>query len=820
MQNDRNALSIPPDRLRARCDPNSFTFETTASLPPPPRMVGQERAAEALDFGLGVRDNHYHLYVAGAPGVGRSVAAVDAVRRIAALMPVPDDWCYVYNFTQPYAPQALALPAGRAKPFADAVDDLVASTRQALQDALQSDLYRTQRRAALQAIDAQREAIDDQFKVELLQRGFVMQNSEKGPNFIAIKPRKDPNTPLEAYSDEELNALPSEVKAHINANFQTIPNLYANAVLAMRKLDVQAREVVEQLDQAIAQEAVKPLFEALREQYATLPAVVAYLDGMRADIVEHADEVRDDGNEENDNNVPKSSEDTNPAAAASARPPSILARYHVNVLVDRTGQQGAPYINEHNPTYYNLTGRLEYGQRAGNLYTDFNFLKAGALHQANGGFLIIHIKELVSAGPKPWEALKRALRAEQVTIENITDQPQAIIATSLKPDPIPLNVKIVLLGGVGEWDALNDDPDFIELFKVRADFDSDMPRNARTEMFYAQFTGDVARSLHLAPLDRAAVARIVEEGSRMAENQTRLTSVLTDVRDLVIEAGYWAQRSPSPVITAAHVNQATLTRKKRLGLRGDCYLEQVRQGRVLISTNGAAVGQCNALSVATVLGASIGLAMRVTARVAPGMAGVVAIEREAEMSGPIHTKGVKILAGYLAGQFGQEEPLSLSATLTFEQTYGGVEGDSASLAELCTLLSSLSELPIAQSLAMTGSVNQWGEVQTIGDVTNKIEGFFATCQASPANAPQGVIIPESNVRDLMLGLDVLEAVHQGRFFIFGVRTVAQAVELLMGRPAGSRGADGSYLAGTVNALVAEKLHLYAERVRQFRSQGY
>ena len=819
MQQDRNPLIVPPERLRARCEPNSFTFETTASLPIPPRMVGQERAADALEFGLGVSDNHYHLFAAGPPGSGRSVAAEDAVRRIAAPMLVPDDWCYVFNFAQPYVPHALSLPAGRAKPFAKEVDDLVNTTRLALQDAFQSELYRKVRRESLQGLEKQRDAILDQLNAEVNRRGFVMQPGENGPSFVPSKPRTDPAAEIEPMPREEFEALPAAEKDRLNGEYQSVQNLYANAILASRKLDAQVRDTVDLLDRAVAREALASHFTPLATTYADLPAVVTYLESIRSDMIANAHEVRGDGSGDDDANN-NNTEDSDPMAASSAKAPSILAHYHVNVLVDRSEQQGAPFLNEHNPTYYNLTGRLEYAQRMGNLYTDFNFLKPGSLHQANGGFLIIHIKELVSAGPKPWEALKRALRTEQITIENQTDQPQALIATSLKPEPIPLKIKVVLLGGASEWDALNDDPDFNELFQVRADFDSDMPRNANTELFYAQFTGDVARSLHLAPLDRTAVARIIEEGSRMAENQTRLTSVLTDVRDLVIEAGYWTKKSDSPIMTAVHVNQATLTRKRRLGLRGDRYLEQVRQGRVLIATSGSAVGQINALSVANVLGASVGLVMRLTARVSPGMEGVMAIEREAEMSGPIHTKGVLILAGFLAGQYGQEEPLSLSATLTFEQTYGGVDGDSASLAELCALLSALAEVPIAQNLAMTGSVNQWGEVQPIGDATDKIEGFFAACQASPVTGVrQGVIIPESNVRDLMLSLDVLEAVRQDRFTIYAVRHYSEAVELLMGRPAGKRGTDGTYLAGTINALVAEKLHIYAERVRRFRHQG-
>jgi lon-related putative ATP-dependent protease len=810
MQPDRHSSIVPLDRLRAKCDPNSFTFQNTASLPPPPRMVGQERAAEAIEFGLGVPDSHYNIYVAGPPGSGRSVAAETLVRRVAASLPVPDDWCYVFNFAQQYVPRALALPPGRARPFAGQVDELIEATRQTLRDAFDTDLYRKQRSEALQGIEAERVAIVDRLNAAAAAKGFIIQSGENEPNFLPIKPQTDPAAPLEPYSREEFEALSPEEKQRINANYDEVRALYAAAISAARQLGMRARDALRALDREVAQSVVTPLFATLRQEYAALPAITDYLDAMRDDIIAHAERVRDDDEDD------QGGDSSDPTAAATAAPGS-LARYKVNVIVDRTGQQGAPYVTAHNPTYYNVAGKLEYGQRAGNLYTDFNFIKAGALHQANGGFLIIHVKEMM-AYPKAWDAIKRALRTGEATIENLVDQQQAaLLAASLKPEPIPIKVKVVLLGGYEEWDALHTDPDFDELFKVRADFDDEMPRNAQTEQFYAQFAGDVARDLKLPPLDRAAVARVVEEGSRIADNQTRLTGVLTDVRDLVIEAGYWAARSHNAFITVQNVDQATLTRRRREGLFADKYYEQVRQGRQMIAISGSAIGQINALSVIIPLATPIGRVMRITARAAPGLEGVVGIERDAKMSGPIHNKSVDILAGFVAGQFGQERPLSLSATLTFEQVYEPVEGDSASLAELCVLLSALAEIPVEQRLAVTGSVNQWGEVQPVGGVTQKIEGFFYACQANPApGVRQGVIIPEANVRNLMLGLDVLEAVRQGNFVIHAVRHVADAVELLMNRPAGKRGPDGSYLTGTINALVSEKLNAYADTVRRYR----
>jgi hypothetical protein len=547
MQPERSPYLVSSERLRARCEPNSFTFENTASLPPPPRMVGQERAAEALEFGLGVPDSHYNIFVAGPPGSGRSVSAEDIVRRVAASMPVPDDWCYVYNFAQQYVPRALALPPGRARPFSQQVGELIESTRQALSDAFDTDQYRQQRSRLLQTLDAEREAILERLNAAAAAHGFAIQPGEGEPNFLPLKPRETPDAPLEPYSREDFEALPNAEKERINREYQVVQELYASALSQGRRLNQRVRDEVRKFERGVAKDAVFPLFEPVRAQFVALPAAAEYLDAMRADIIANSDRVRGDGDSPgtSDDDTPGGSD---PAATATAAP-SYLARYKVNVIVDRTGQQGAPFINEHNPTYYNIAGKLEYGQVQGNLYTDFSFIRAGALHQANGGFLIIHVKEMMT-NPKAWDAIKRALRTGQATIENLVDQQQAaLVAASLKPEPIPLSVKVVLLGGYGEWDALNDDPDFDELFKVRADFDDEMPRNAQTEYFYAQFTGDVARELKLPPLDRAAVARLVEQGSCMADDQTHLTAVLTDVRELVIEAGYWAKRFGSPTLT-------------------------------------------------------------------------------------------------------------------------------------------------------------------------------------------------------------------------------------------------------------------------------
>ncbi len=815
MQHDRQ-LSVPPEKLRTRCNPDTFTFETTANLPAPPRMVGQSRAAEALEFGLSIADRHYQIYVAGPAGTGRSIATEEIVRRIAATMPTPDDWCYVFNFDQPYSPRPIALPAGRARLFADQVDEMIARVSRSVAAVFVSEIFRRRQDAALKPLEEQRKSLRDTFNRQTEDHHFRVQTEGDEPSFIPLKPASDATvTSREPYDPQEFAALSDQERAPYQEEFETVQNLYITMMVAFRDQEREAHAMIVNLMRDVLRETLTPIVAPVREAFADLPAISAYLDAMIEDMASDVERLR---SETTQKNAPDDDDRPAPPAITAV---SLLARYRVNVLVDRAGQHGAPVVYEQNPTYYNIAGRLEYGVFQGNPYTDFTFLKAGVLHQANGGFLVINIREL---GPQPlaWDAIKRALRTGQLTIENPADPQQPVIATSLKPLPIPVTVKVVLIGAFKYWDMLSDDPDFVSMFKVRADFENSISRNPGSEYFYAQFAGDVAREIHLPPLDRPAVARLVEEGARMAEDHARLSLVLSDLRDLVIEAGYWAKRNPTPenVITSQHVHLATQTRRRRFGMFADRLIEDVRTGHSIISTSGSAIGQINALSLIEHLGDHIKLVMRVTARAAPGNMGVADIAREADVSGPIHTKGVLTLESYLRGQYGQEVPLSLSATLSFEQWGEGVDGDSASMAELCALLSALAEIPIAQHLAMTGAVSQWGEMLPIGAVNLKIEGFFEVCQILPSPPPgtiQGVIIPEANVRDLMLSLEVVEAVREGRFAIYAARNVTEAMELLMGRPAGRRGTDGSYLAGTINALVQDRLHHYADRVRRYRT---
>jgi predicted ATP-dependent protease len=807
METDNHTFIIPLERLRARCDPASFTFQTTADLPKPTPLTGQDRAEEAVAFGLSVHDSSFNLFITGLPGSGRTVSVVNMASQMAKQMPLPDDWCYVYNFDNPYAPHALSLPAGMARPFSHEIERMIEEIRQGLHETFESESYVKSRAETLNDLEQQRVKLQEELEAFAQERHFVVRVENGEPNFVPMKKTTDELPVSEPYTREEFDALPEAEKQEYHQGYEQVQEAYNSVLARVRVLSLQARELTRKLDSTVAQEMLAPIFERMTSRYIDHLDVTAYLEQLQQDIISKPLRLL----EEEESGAEGSSSDL-PEHMVN----HIPTRYRVNVIVDRTGQEHAPCIVETNPTYYNLMGRLEYGTRMGNLFTDFTFLKGGALHQANGGFLVLDVREVMSA-TKSWESLKRAIRTSQLTIENITEPQQSALATSLKPEPIPLSVKIIIIGELPIWDTLNEnDPDFGELFKVRADFDIQMPRNARTEYFYALFLGDIAREKLLPPLDPSGVARIVEEGSRMVDDQTKLSTSLSSLRDLVIEAGHWANQSNSSEISAAHVEQATKMRRRRASMLVDHYMERVRLGEYIFSTSGAVVGQINALATRPILGQEFPRVLRVTARTSPGLEGVVNIEHEVAFSGPVHLKGVLTLAGYLAGQFSQHHPLSLRATIGIEQLYNPVEGDSASMAELCALISALSGLPIRQDLAITGSVNQFGEAQGIGGATMKVEGFFDLCEVQGFTGTQGVIIPSVNARTLMLRLDVLEAIRKGIFTIYSMSSVDDAVRLLLGLPIGEPGPDGAYPPESVGALISQRLYDYARRVQEFR----
>jgi predicted ATP-dependent protease len=795
----RAELAVPLEYLRRRVDPAQLP-KSTVNVPPLEGTVGQPRALDALAFGLEIRSPGYNLFVAGPSGSGRERTVGDFLQRFAPTRPAPSDWVYVYNFTQPDRPNAIRLPQGQGRAFAAALEIFLQAAQREIPRAFESEDYARHRREALAELNLQTDALFETLQEYARVQGFAI---EITPGGIVTVPVRE-GQPL---SPEEFQHLPAEQQQEIEQRLPDLQEHIADTLRQARQIRKEASERVRQLERDVARFTLGPHMDELRETYANQPEVLAYLEQVQSDLPEHLDDFRSGDGER---------EPPNPLSRLSGLPKEEhLARYRVHVFVDNAGLQGAPVIVERNPTYYNLTGRIDYRATFGALTTDFRQIKPGALQRANGGFLVLHIQDVLRA-PLAWEALKRALRCAEVTIENLGEQYSALPTEQLRPEPIPLDVKVILLGPPEIYALLYQaDPDFQELFKVKADFSPDMEWNDEHIGHYTAFISRRVKEMGLRHFDCSAVGRVIEEGARLREDQHKLSTRLRDIADIVSEANYWAGKADHELVQASDVDQAVAKRRYHSNLIEERLQELITAGTIMIDTAGTRVGQVNGMAVIDLGGYAFGKPSRITARVSPGRGSVQSIEREIELSGPIHSKGVLILSGYLAGQYSQDAPLALNASITFEQSYDEIEGDSASSTELYVLLSALADLSIAQGIAVTGSVNQRGEIQAVGGVNAKIEGFFAVCKARGLTGDQGIIIPAANVPHLMLDEEVINAVRNGQFHIWAVHTSDEGIELLTGCPAGERGATGQYPAETVHRLVEDRLRNYAERLRDF-----
>ncbi len=790
---------VPVERLRRRLDPATLPFQTTAEVEPIAGTVGQPRALEALEFGLEIGAYGYNIYVAGRPGSGRESTVLRFVEQIAATKPTPPDWVYVHNFQDPERSRAIALPAGRGAQLARDMDEFLRAAQQAIPRAFESEEYDRRRRAIVDALNRERERLWEGVREFAQQLGFAVELTPAGVVSLPVVHGR----PL---SPEEYERLPEAVREELERRNRLIQDRVADALREVRRLERETAEKLRQLDREVALFAVGGLFEELRERYQDVPDVLEFLDQVREDIPEHL----------HDFFPPQVPGVPTPIAQLQAlQQQEHLARYRINVFVDNSQTRGAPVVFERNPSYYNLVGRIDYRATFGAMVTDFSQIRPGALHRANGGFLVLHVLDLLS-NPFAWDALKRSLITRQVVIENLGQQYAVLPTATLRPDPIPLDVKVVLVGAPLLYYLLSAyDDDFRELFRVRADFAPDMDWNDEYVMGYAAFISRVVREQGLRHFDRAAVARVVEYGARLVEHQRKLSSQLLEIGNLVAEASYWAGKAGREIVTAADVETAIRKKRYRSDLIAERVRELIAEGTLKIETSGERVGVINGLAVIDLGDFSFGKPSRVTARVSLGRGNLISIEREIALSGPIHSKGFLILSNYLTGAYAQDFPLAVSASITFEQAYEEIEGDSASSTELYALLSALAGLPIKQGIAVTGSVNQYGEVQAIGGVNEKIEGFFAVCKAQGLTGEQGVIIPTANVQHLMLDDEVVQAVAEGKFHIWAVDTVDQGIEILTGVPAGERQPDGTYPEGTVHRHVMDRLRQYAERMRDF-----
>ncbi|HZR93194.1 MAG TPA: ATP-binding protein [Gaiellaceae bacterium] len=791
----RERLELEPRALRRRADLRALPFETTEEVEPLVGTIGQPRALDAIEFGLEVETFGYNLFVSGQPGSGRESTVRDYLTRFSAGRPRADDWVYVHSFDEPDRPRAIRLPAGAGRELARDMDEFVQAAKREVPRAFESEQYERRQREIRTEVGRQREELVGALRAFAAERQFALEITPAG---VVTAPLHD-GRPL---STEEFARLAPEEQRRITKANEEIEAETAAFLRRLHLLEKETEEQMHRLEREVALFATGRLFHELREKYAQHPPVLAYLAQLQDDLPEHVDDFRGQA-------------EGGLAALLEARRTNSLARYSVNVLVDNGGQEGSPVVVETNPTSYNLLGRVEYRPAFGSMVTDFREIKAGALHRANGGFLLLDALELLQR-PFAWQALKRALRDRQVRIENLADEYSPVPTATLRPEPIPLDVKVVLIGVPALHGLLLAlDQDFRELFRVKADFAPDMEWSAQHFRSYAAFVSRWVRESGLRHFDRAAVGRLIEHGARLREDRRKLSTRFLDISDVVSESSFWAGKAGHDVVRVEDVDRAIAKREYRSSLLEERIRELIADGTIVIDTDGWRAGQVNGVSVLDLGDHSFGIPSRVSARVSIGRGSVRSIEREIELSGPIHSKGFLILSGYLAGQYAQEQPLAVAATITFEQSYGEVEGDSASSTELYALLSALSGLPLDQSIAVTGSVDQHGQVQAVGGVTRKVEGFFATCRARGLTGRQGVIIPAANVPNLMLEDEVVDAVRTGLFHVWAVRTIDEGIELLTGRKAGRRRADGSFPAGSVHALVAARLAAYAERMRDF-----
>ncbi len=796
---------LPPEKLYRTCNPQEFSFNTTADLEGHVTATGQERAFEAISFSMGIKHDGFNLFALGPNGTGKQTAIMHFLGNSAPQSPVPSDWCYVNNFEKPRHPKALRLPAGKACSLSRAMEQLVEALFTVLPSAFSSEEYQ-----------AQEKNIHEEFQEQ--QANEIGELEKKGakehialiktPAGFAFAPEKDG----EVVKPEEFMMLKKKERDSIEKKIIALKTAMQSIMAQIPKSQRETQKKIKELNRNVASFAVKPLIAELRTEYKAIEEVSRYLEVLEADIIENFDQF-----------IEKESDQKE--VLPGMYPGKFLQkgasfnRYRVNVIVDNSATRGAPVVYEDKPACQNLVGDIEHIAQMGTLVTDFTLIKQGALHRANGGYLLIDARRLL-AEPLAYEALKKALRTRQIRIESLAQLYSLVSTVSLEPEPIPLDIKVILLGERNLYYILSDyDPDFSELFKVAADFEDELSGDLDGKLAYARIISSIVHKDNLHHFDRAAVARIVEHGSRITGDSTKLSTHMQSISDLVHEADYYATAATREIVQAEDVQHAIDAKLFRSSRIREKIREATLRNSILIDTDSEKIGQINGLAIYSPGGQRFGHPGRITARVRLGKGEVIDIEREVKMGGPIHSKGVMILSGFLGARFAYDQPLSLSASLVFEQSYSGIEGDSASSAELYALLSAISGVPVRQCFAVTGSVNQFGQVQAIGGVNEKIEGFFDLCKARGLTGKHGVLIPASNVRNLMLRNDVVMAVKEGLFAIFPVSDVDEGIEILTGIAAGELDKTGLYPDDSINGMAVIRLKKMAEKIKKFSSSS-
>lgn len=787
-------LELKPQQLRCICEATSFDFTNTTELDVLADIVGQDRAVEAIEFGINIESDGFNIYALGQAGAGKITTIQRFVQEKAKDKPVPDDWCYVYNFDEPNKPNAMRLPAGMGKQLRRDMESLVAELKRVIRQALERDDYEAERNSVMEELHREQSNHFAELDKKARSLGFTVQ---RGPTGIFAVPAAD-GKPL---TKEQFDELTEDTRRQIETKGEELNQDLRKSLRAVRDLEGRTREKLQELEKKTVLFAVHYHIDLLKEKYSETEEVTGFLDSVQNDIVDNARGVisTDQENTEKQPAVPMPPQQSN-----------LLERYRVNLIVDNSTTEGAPVIVETNPTFQNLIGRIEREAHFGMLLTSFDMIQPGAIHKANGGYLIVEADHLLRY-PFAYDALKHALKDRIIKITDISEMYSLMSTAGLQPEPIPLDLKVIITGNPMIYYLLqNADEEFPELFKVKADFDVFMARNKQSIQLYAKFLAARCPEEKWLPFDTSGIARVVEYGSELVGDQTKISTRFAEICDLAREADYWARKNKTKHIRRVDVQRAIDARRRRTSRIEERLQEMIESGDIFIDTEGEETGQVNGLSVMSMGDYMFGKPSRITARTYVGRGGVVNIEREVKMSGPIHDKGVLILSGYLHGKYGKKKPISLSASLGFEQLYEGVEGDSASSTELYALLSSLSGCPIQQGLAVTGSVNQMGEIQPIGGATQKIEGFYDVCKAKGLTGKQGVLIPKSNIKNLMLREEIVEVVQNGKFHIYPVETIDQGIELLTGVKAGVLQPDGTYPEYTVNHAVDRRLSEFAE----------
>lgn len=793
----RKIYELDYTKLKNVCSPSDFNFQSTAELTPLEEIIGQERAVKAFEFGLAVKMKGYNIYMCGPSGTGKTTYALSSTQKLAATEPVPMDWCYVYNFENPMKPMAISFEAGIGKRFVDDMAELVAQFRKELSKAFRSEDYEKEKLMIAHGFEEQQDEMFDEMSVLADEYDFILKSMESGIYFIPI-------VNGEPVENENYDVLSEEEKEAIDKNNLLLREKTAPFMRKIYEFRKECDKQIDELNHKIANAAIGHYIEEVKETYKINERVISYINNVQKDVLEHLEYFMEEEEPEED-------------VLSSLMPlfgkkqeEDVTQRYRVNLIVDNSQTQGAPVVVNFNPTYNNLMGEIEYDSEFGNLTTDFMKIKSGLFHQANGGYLIVQAHDILSA-PHAWEALRSVIKTKEINIDTIRELQGSTATPVLKPEPIPIQFKVIMIGSEYFYNVLSEyDEEFDKFFKIRADFDYEMPRTDENILKITQFIKGFVEREKTLEFDVSAICAIIEYSSRSTSRQDKLSTRFNYLAEILVESYTWAKLENATIITAKHVQEAIYEKEQRMKLYEEKLDEMLDEEVVMIDTQGSEIGQINGLAVLDMGSYAFGTPSRITATTYVGKSGIVNIEKEAHMSGHTHDKGVQIITGFLGQTYAQKFPMSLSCRVCFEQNYNGIDGDSASSTELYCIISSLSELPIRQNLAVTGSVNQKGEIQAIGGVTQKIEGFFKLCKKRGLTGNQGVIIPLSNVKELVLNDEVIDAVKTGVFHIYPIKHIDEGIELLMDYPAGEKDEDGKFPVDSVHGKVYAKLAAFAK----------